>query len=152
VQAFEMSALIDGRHETRALPPVGVVLDWLVSSRIGYAAVDGVLIAPRGDIDAQGRQPYPRLLVTHHPGHGVAVLLMRWDGPDVFVSSAPRPGRPDVYVFIPPNVHELWPPELFVTPSIAARAIEHALAHGDRHPELFWIANGNFKRGKAEPR
>ena len=147
-----MSAFVDGEHKTLDLLPVPVVLDWLISGRIGYAAVDGVGIAPKENIDAQGRQTYPRLLVTHHVGHGVAVLLLRWEGPDLFVSTGPRSGKPEVYVFIPPNVHELWPKELFVSASVASRAIEHALEHGRPDPSLSWIANGEFTRGSADPR
>lgn len=48
--------------------------------------------------------------------------------------------------------HELWPNELFVSPMLAREAVEHALEHGQPHPDLHWIANADFLRGKAEPR
>ena len=126
--------------------PVSIVVG------VHLVGVVGVAIAPKEETDAQGRQTYPRLHVTHHPGHGTVVLLLRWDAPDLFVSAAPRPGQPEVYVFIPPNVHERWPSELFVSPTLAREAIEHALEHGQPHPALHWIANGDFLRGEAEQR
>lgn len=85
-------------------------------------------------------------------GHGVVVLLLRADGPDLFVSTSPRCGRPEVYAFIPPDVHELWPTELFVSSAVAAEAIAHALEHGQPKPHLHWVRNGDFSRGAAERR
>lgn len=152
MQPYEMSAFVDGDHRTLDLPPVAVVLDWLISGKVKYAAVDGVGIAPKAELDDEGHQTFPRLLVTHHAGHGLVVLLMRSDGPDLFVSAAARCGLPEVYVFIPPNVHELWPRELFVSSAVAAEAIAYALEHGQPKPDLHWVRNGDFSRGAAERR
>ncbi len=143
---YQMSGFIDGTHQTLPLPSVEVALEWLTSGRVKYPAVEGLCICPVPPFDEQGRQTYPRLLVTHHADHGTSVLLMRWEGGDVLVTTHEPIGEPEVPVFIPPNTHELWPRALFVGATVAERAIRHALESSQPDRTLDWVGLGDFPR------
>ena len=89
---------------------------------------------------------FPRADVTWHEGHGFVVHCFENDASWGYFLARNEPlSAPIVDIVLVPH-RERWPSQLFVSPQMAAEALEVFLATGTQKATLRWIRNGAFER------
>lgn len=63
-----------------------------------------------------------------------------------FLSDAASPSQPEVDIVLGGQVQERWPRQLFVTPALAAKALDHFLKTGTQKRTMHWIQTDAFPR------
>lgn len=92
---------------------------------------------------------FPRANVSFHEGHGFVIQCYEdeqsWS---YFLVSTPVISIPRVEIPLGGHGVERWPPELFVSETLAAEALEYFLDCGKQKGGLLWVRIDRFPRLK----
>ena len=90
---------------------------------------------------------FPRAGLSWHESHGFVLHCFEDEQScGFFLSEAASPSQPEVDIVLGGQVQERWPRQLFVTPALAAEALDYFLKTGTQKRTMHWIRTDAFPR------
>lgn len=113
---------------------------------------EGLIVSPKAKLGLDGEGQYPRLHVAWYPEYGYEFHCLELALTSHFLATSSNLSKSSVYVELNGQGQELWPPELFVPFTMAAKAMRYLIRTGKRDPALHWVAIDKFPRRRTRPR